>query len=67
MIVIILAVFALLGFLSPSNRGSLATMMIVFWTLFGSVGGYVSARVYASLGGTERKKNAFLTATILPT
>ncbi|KAB5592575.1 Endosomal integral membrane protein (P24a) [Ceratobasidium theobromae] len=60
-------IFALLGFLSPSNRGSLATMMIVFWTLFGSVGGYVSARVYASLGGTERKKNAFLTATILPT
>ncbi|QRV79231.1 transmembrane 9 superfamily member 1 [Ceratobasidium sp. AG-Ba] len=59
-------VFALLGFLSPSNRGSLATVMIVFWTFFGSVGGYVSARVYASLGGTEQKKNAFLTATILP-
>ena len=28
-------VFALLGFLSPSNRGSLATVMIVCWTLFG--------------------------------
>ncbi|KAG8746998.1 hypothetical protein FRC10_002797 [Ceratobasidium sp. 414] len=59
-------VFALLGFLSPSNRGSLATVMIVFWTFFGSVGGYVSARVYASLGGAEQKKNAFLTATVLP-
>ncbi|KAG8756714.1 hypothetical protein FRC12_010483 [Ceratobasidium sp. 428] len=59
-------VFALLGFLSPSNRGSLATVMIVFWTFFGSVGGYVSARVYASVGGTEQKKNAFLTATVLP-
>ncbi|KAG9103360.1 hypothetical protein FRC06_011307 [Ceratobasidium sp. 370] len=59
-------VFALLGFLSPSNRGSLATVMIVFWTFFGSVGGYVSARVYASIGGTEQKKNAFLTATVLP-
>ena len=28
-------VFALLGFLSPSNRGSLATVMMAFWTLFG--------------------------------
>ena len=29
------AVFALFGFLSPSRRGSLATVMLVFWTLFG--------------------------------
>lgn len=35
-----LPVFALLGFLSPSNRGSLATVMMVCWTLFG---GYVNA------------------------
>lgn len=32
-----------------------------------SIGGYVSSRVYASLGGTERRKNAFVTATVLPT
>lgn len=60
-------VFALLGFLSPSNRGSLATVMMVCWTLFGGIGGYFSSRVYASLGGQDRRKNAFLTATILPT
>lgn len=30
-----LTVFALLGFLSPSNRGSLATVMIVCWSFFG--------------------------------
>ncbi|KDQ21805.1 hypothetical protein BOTBODRAFT_99067 [Botryobasidium botryosum FD-172 SS1] len=59
-------VFALLGFLSPSNRGSLATVMIIFWTLFGGVGGYVSSRVYASLGGTQAGKAVFFTATILP-
>lgn len=29
------SVFALLGFLSPSNRGSLATVMMVCWTFFG--------------------------------
>ena len=28
-------VFALLGFLSPSNRGSLATVMMVCWSIFG--------------------------------
>ncbi|GBE81011.1 Transmembrane 9 superfamily member 1 [Sparassis crispa] len=60
-------VFALLGFLSPSNRGSLATVMMVCWTLFGGIGGYVSSRVYASLGGTDKRKNAFLAATLLPT
>ncbi|KZP34674.1 hypothetical protein FIBSPDRAFT_1035660 [Athelia psychrophila] len=60
-------VFALLGFLSPSNRGSLATVMMVCWTFFGGVGGYFSSRVYASLGGIDRRKNAFLTATVLPT
>ncbi|KAG6861098.1 hypothetical protein C0995_004035 [Termitomyces sp. Mi166 len=60
-------VFALLGFLSPSNRGSLATVMMVCWSLFGGIGGYFSSRVYASLGGTNRRKNSFLTATILPT
>ncbi|KAH9949582.1 endosomal P24A protein [Amylocystis lapponica] len=59
-------VFALLGFLSPSNRGSLATVMMVCWTFFGGISGYVSSRVYASLGGTNRRKNSFLTATILP-
>jgi len=59
-------VFALAGFLSPSNRGSLATVMIIFWTLSGSIAGYVSSRVYASLGGTDWRKNAFFTATVLP-
>ncbi|KAH9166904.1 endosomal P24A protein [Lactarius sanguifluus] len=59
-------VFALLGFLSPSIRGSFATVMMICWTFFGSVRGYVSSRVYASLGGTERRENAFITATALP-
>lgn len=60
-------VFALFGFLSPSNRGSIATVMMICWTFFGSVSGYVSSRVYVSLGGTEKGKLSFFTATILPT
>ncbi|KAI7288134.1 hypothetical protein KC345_g189 [Hortaea werneckii] len=34
--------FAVVGFLSPSNRGSLATVMILLYTFFGFIGGYVS-------------------------
>ena len=37
-------VFALFGFLSPSNRGSLATVMMVCWTLFGSYAFAVSCK-----------------------
>ncbi|KAF9268906.1 Nonaspanin [Marasmius fiardii PR-910] len=65
--VAITLIFALLGFLSPSNRGSLATVMMVCWSFFGGVGGYISSRVYSSLGGANKRKNSFMTATILPT
>ncbi|KAK3116785.1 Transmembrane 9 super member 2 [Teratosphaeriaceae sp. CCFEE 6253] len=40
--------FAVIGFLSPSNRGSLATVMILLYTFLGFVGGYTSSRVYKS-------------------
>lgn len=59
--------FALLGFLNPSNRGSLGTIMIVTWTLFGCLGGYVSARVYVSFDGMQWRRNMILTAVLLPT
>ena len=41
--------FAILGFLSPSNRGSMTTMVVVAWMLDGIVAGYISSRVYASV------------------
>jgi len=59
-------VFALFGLLSPSNRGSLATVLLILWTLFGCVSGYVSARVYAALGGEDWKANVVFTATLFP-
>ncbi|SNX84730.1 related to endosomal protein EMP70 precursor [Melanopsichium pennsylvanicum] len=59
-------IFALLGFLSPSNRGSLATVMIVTWTLFGSIAGFMSSKMYASLGGEFWKQNILLTAMLFP-
>lgn len=58
--------FALLGFLSPSNRGSLGTIMILLYTVLGFVGGYVSARVYKSMQGDKWKQNIALTPTLVP-
>jgi len=58
--------FALLGFLSPSNRGSLGTIMVLLYTVLGFVGGYVSARVYKTLGGERWKLNIGLTPILVP-
>ncbi|KDE07684.1 hypothetical protein MVLG_02143 [Microbotryum lychnidis-dioicae p1A1 Lamole] len=60
-------VFALLGFLSPSNRGSLSTVMLITFSLFGCIAGYVSSRVYASLKGEEWRKTILLTTVLFPT
>lgn len=59
-------VFALLGFLSPSNRGSLSGAMILLYTIFGFIGGYVSARVYKTFGGESWKSNIVLTPILIP-
>ncbi|KAF8857876.1 hypothetical protein BDZ45DRAFT_592072 [Acephala macrosclerotiorum] len=58
--------FALLGFLSPSNRGSLGTIMVLLYTVLGFIGGYVSARVYKSFGGERWKLNIALTPLMVP-
>ncbi|KAH7081747.1 hypothetical protein BKA63DRAFT_217641 [Paraphoma chrysanthemicola] len=58
--------FALLGFLSPSNRGALGTVIIIFYTLFGFVGGYVSARTYKFFHGESWKLCFFYTPFALP-
>lgn len=58
--------FALLGFLSPSNRGSLGTIMVLLYTVLGFIGGYASARVYKSFGGEKWKLNIALTPLMVP-
>ncbi|KAG6006979.1 hypothetical protein E4U21_006499 [Claviceps maximensis] len=58
--------FALLGFLSPSNRGSLGTIMIVLYTILGFVGGYTSARTYKAYQGQRWKLNIALTPVLVP-
>ncbi|KAF2863065.1 hypothetical protein K470DRAFT_275012 [Piedraia hortae CBS 480.64] len=58
--------FSVVGFLSPSNRGSLATAMIMLYTFLGYIGGYTSSRVYKSFNGTRWKQLFILTPVAVP-
>ncbi|KAJ3273519.1 hypothetical protein HK104_004267 [Borealophlyctis nickersoniae] len=59
-------VLAVLGFLSPSNRGALSTVVLVFYVCFAGVAGYVSARMYKMFQGEHYRRNVLLTAFALP-
>ncbi|KAL4386516.1 hypothetical protein GQ457_09G005820 [Hibiscus cannabinus] len=59
-------IFALLGFLSPSNRGGLMTAMVLLWVFMGIFAGYSSARLYKMFKGTEWKRNTLETAFMFP-
>ncbi|PHT45899.1 Transmembrane 9 superfamily member 9 [Capsicum baccatum] len=59
-------IFALLGFLSPSNRGGLMTAMVLLWVFMGLLAGYTSARLYKMFKGTEWKRITLKTAFMFP-
>ena len=63
---IILMVFAVLGFLSPANRGGLLTAMLLLFVFCASFGGYWSARLYKMMGGKLWRRNTLLTAFLYP-
>lgn len=58
--------FAVLGFLSPANRGGLQTAMVVLFVLMGIAGGYATARIYRYMKGDEWRKATLKTAMTLP-
>jgi transmembrane 9 superfamily protein 2/4 len=59
-------VFAILGFLSPSNRGGLMTALLMLFAFMGVVAGYVSTRVYTLFQLTSWKTNTLMTAIGFP-
>jgi transmembrane 9 superfamily protein 2/4 len=63
---LVLMVFALLGFLSPANRGGLMTAMLLLFVMMGYCAGYVSSRLYKMFGGKQWRQNIFLTAVLFP-
>ncbi|KAF8033752.1 hypothetical protein BT93_C0115 [Corymbia citriodora subsp. variegata] len=64
--ILVTMIFALLGFLSPSNRGGLMTAMVLLWVFMGLFAGYSSARLYKMFKGTEWKKITLKTAFMFP-
>lgn len=59
--------FALIGFLSPANRGGLLTALLTLWVLASAVSGYVSAHLYSSIDtGVPRRLITFGTALLFP-
>lgn len=57
---------ALLGLLSPANRGSLLTTLLLLFVFMGSFAGYYSARTYKMFSGKDWKKNTIYTAVLYP-
>ncbi|XP_012452588.1 transmembrane 9 superfamily member 10 isoform X1 [Gossypium raimondii] len=64
--ILVTMIFALLGFLSPSNRGGLMTAMLLLWVFMGLFAGYSSVRLYKLFKGTEWKKITLITAFMFP-
>jgi transmembrane 9 superfamily protein 2/4 len=58
--------FAVLGFLSPSNRGGLMTAMLLLWVFMGVLAGYASARLYKLFKGSDWKNITLRTAFTFP-
>jgi transmembrane 9 superfamily protein 2/4 len=65
MTVITLA-FAVLGFLSPAQRGWLVTAFVVLFVVMGVFAGYFSTRCYKTFKGLHWKKNTVATAFAFP-
>ena len=58
--------FALFGFLSPANRGSLITAFILLFVFMGSFAGFYSSSIYKMFRGTDWKQNTIMTAFLYP-
>ncbi|KIY93523.1 Transmembrane 9 superfamily member 2 Flags:Precursor [Monoraphidium neglectum] len=58
--------FALLGFLSPANRGGLMTAMVMMFVFMGLFAGYAAARLYKQFRGEEWKAMTLRTALLFP-
>jgi len=59
-------VFAALGFLSPTRRGSLITAQLIFFVLMGTPNGYVTARLYKTFKGASWQQATTMTSILFP-
>jgi len=64
--VMVTIAFAILGFLSPSNRGALMTAMVLLYVLLGGAAGFWAARFAKMFKCPDRKRNTLLTSFMVP-
>jgi len=57
---------AIFGFLSPANRGSFITCIVVLTTMMGFLSGYIATRFYKRFHGQNYKKCFIATSTFFP-
>jgi len=63
---LIVLITACLGFLSPAQRGSLITAMLLLFVFMGIFAGYFSSRMYKMCKGVDWKLNTVMTAMGFP-
>jgi transmembrane 9 superfamily protein 2/4 len=59
-------VFAAIGFISPSNRGSLMYVMLLLFVLMGTFAGYYCALLYKTFKGQRWQRATVATALLFP-
>eukprot|EP00884_Botryococcus_braunii_P008276 jgi/Botrbrau1/1744/Bobra.0217s0002.1 len=59
-------IFAVLGFLSPANRGGLMTAMLLLFSFMGIFAGYFAARLYKAFKGEQWKWMTVKSALLFP-
>jgi len=63
---VVITTFAVCGFLSPANRGSLLQSVVLLFTLMGSIAGYVASRMYQMFDGQSLRELKLLTGLLYP-
>jgi len=63
---VISIICAMLGFLSPANRGGLLTATLLLFVLMGIPSGYFSASMYRTMKANNWKLNTILAAFLYP-
>ncbi|CAM9443306.1 unnamed protein product, partial [Hapterophycus canaliculatus] len=63
---IVTIAFAAIGFVNPSNRGSLAVSMLLLYVIMGVPAGYSSSVLYKSFKGRQWQQCTLMTALLFP-
>ena len=64
--VLMVLLIACFGFLSPANHGAFLITTLISYALLGVVSGYISARLYKTMGGSYWKCNTVISTILYP-